>query len=200
MKLIDQILGKKNNIRVLRYLIKHKDWEFNITELSKDLGMNKGILSRLIKKLGEDNLIKINRKGKIVLFKINKENLIIKKLIIPLFRLEENLFDLYIKPKILGVKSREIVSIMLYGSYARGEFTLTSDIDLMIIVKRKNNGIIKKFEKLKRNFLDEDMLLNVDIISSREFRNLYKMKEPLIMQMRKDCKILIGKKFDEIIK
>ena len=109
MQLLEQTFGSKNSIKVLRQLAKHENWEFNITELSKDIKINKGVLSRLIKKLKENNLIKVNQKGKIILFKINKEHLLMKNFIIPTFKLEENLFNDFIKPKLLGLKSDNIL-------------------------------------------------------------------------------------------
>ena len=93
MQLIENILGKKNNIKVLRHLIKHKNWQFNITELAKDIYINKGVLSRLIDDLEKENVIRVSKKGKIKLFSINKENLFIKKTIIPLFEKEDILVD-----------------------------------------------------------------------------------------------------------
>ena len=122
MQLLEQTFGSKNSIKVLRQLAKHENWEFNITELARDININKGILSRLIRKLNENNIIKTNQKGKIMLFKINKENILIRNLIIPAFKIEDKLFDEFIKPRILKLKSKDLLSIILYGSYAKGDF------------------------------------------------------------------------------
>ena len=153
MQLLEQIFGSRNNIRVLRYLVNHSDWEFNISELARDLAVNKGILSRLIKKLKENNIIKLNQKGKIVLFKLNKENLIIKSLIIPTFNLEKNFFNEFIMPEISKLKSKDIISIILYGSYAKNTFNLNSDIDLLVIMNNKDKKLEEIIDKLKRKFL-----------------------------------------------
>ncbi|MFH1209190.1 MAG: nucleotidyltransferase domain-containing protein [archaeon] len=198
MQLIECVLGKKNNIKILRYLIKHRDWEFNITELSKDIEVNKGILSRIVKDLEKNNIIRVNRKGRILLFKINKENLIIRKIIIPLFESEEIFFDLNIKNRILKIKDKNIISIILYGSYAREDFKIVSDMDLMVVVKKRST-IIKKIEDLKKEFFDDDLILNVDIVRLTELKNLYKRREPLITSIEKNHKTIYGKKFKEMI-
>ena len=78
MQLLESILGKKNNLKIIRTLVLRKDWQYNITELSKDININKGVLSRLVEELEKENVIKVNRKGKIKLFSINKENPFIK--------------------------------------------------------------------------------------------------------------------------
>ena len=200
MQLLEQTFGSKNSIKVLRQLAKHENWEFNITELARDVNINKGVLSRLIKKLNENNIIKVNQKGKIMLFKINKENTLIKNLIIPAFKIEDKLFDEFIKPRILKLKSKDLLSIILYGSYAKEDFKLTSDLDLLIIIKNKNDQLENEINELKREFLEEDLLVRVDIMTLKEFKRLYKLKEPLIISIEKDHKILYGYNFNDLIK
>ncbi|MEK6862729.1 MAG: nucleotidyltransferase domain-containing protein [Nanoarchaeota archaeon] len=200
MQLLEQVLGSRNNIRVLRYLVKHLNWEFNISELSKDTGINKGALSRLIKKLKQNNTIKINQKGKIILFKLNKENIIMKNLIIPLFKKEDNFFNQFIRPKLLKLKAKNALSIILYGSYARNDFKLSSDLDLLIIVKSKDTKFENEIDELKKEFLDNDILVRTDIMALNEFKKLYKIKEPLIMSIEKNHEVLYGKNLTELIK
>ncbi len=200
MQPLEQIFGSKNNVRVLRYLIKHPDWEFNITELSNDTKINKGTLSKLIKRLSENNAVRMNKKGKILLFKLNKENLLIKNLIIPSFKIEDSLFDNFIKPKIIRLRSKNIISIILYGSYSKGDFRLNSDLDLLIVVKNKNKELQNKINDLRKNFLEEDLLLRVDVMNLNEFRKLHNLKEPLLLSIEKNNKRLYGKSFNEIIK
>jgi len=192
------VLGTKNSINVVRHLIMHKDWEFNITELSKDSKINKGVLSRLIKKLEKENIINVNRKGKILLFKINKDNLFVQKVIIPFFEKEDSFFDDFIKDKLI-LKDRSVLSIILYGSYASGKVTLRSDVDVLVVVINKNKSIIEKTQEIKKNFLVRDMLLRIDIISLKEFRKLYKTKEPLIESIKENHKILFGRKLNELL-
>ena len=198
MQLIEIILGKKNNIKVLRHLIKHKDWQFNITELAKDTNINKGILSRLIDNLEKENIIKINRKGKIKLFSVNKENLFIKEVIMPIFEKEDTFYYSALDKFVKKIKN-DVVSIIAYGSVVSGEIKLTSDIDILVIINKKNKILEKKINELKKEFLDNDLLLRVDLININELRKLYKTKEPFIKTLIKNHKILYGKQLIEMI-
>jgi len=199
MQLIENILGKKNNIKVLRHLIKHKNWQFNITELAKDSYINKGALSRLIGNLEKENIIKVSKKGKIKLFSINKENLFIKNIIIPLFE-KEDIFYYEILDKFVKKIKKDVISIIAYGSVVSKEIKLTSDIDVLVIINKKNEILENKINKLKEEFLDNDLLLRVDLINIKELRKLHKTKEPFMVSLIKNHKILYGKSLMEMVK
>lgn len=198
MQLLEIILGKKNNIKVLRHLALHKNWQFNITELARDLSVNKGILSRLIEDLEKENLIKITRKGKIKLFSINKDNLFIKDIIISLFEKEAD-FPKKILKNLVNKLKNKVESILLYGSFAKGTAKLSSDIDVLIIVDKKENSLEREIEVFKKDFLKDDLLLRVDVIDILELKNLYKTQEPFIKSVIKNHKLLSGKSIKELV-
>jgi predicted nucleotidyltransferase len=199
MQLIEQILGKKNNVKVLRHLIKHKDWQFNITEMAKDTGINKGVLSRLISELGKENIIKVNSKGKIKLFSVNKENLFIKEVIVPLFEKEDKFYYETLKRFVQKIKDATI-SIILYGSVASGKARLTSDIDVLVIVNKKDIILEDRINKIKEEFLKNDLLLRVDVLTLNELKKIYNNEEPFVKSIIKNNKTLHGKNFLDLVR
>ena len=116
----------------------------------------------------------------------------------PLFQKEETIILDYLKKEINKIINKNIISIILYGSFASGKAKLTSDIDVMII-SQKTNLLNKKLNKLKQDFLKNDLLLRIDILNLAEFKKLYKQKEPLIRSIIKNHKIICGKKISEIL-
>lgn len=199
MQLIEQILGKKNNVKVLRHLIRHKDWQFNITEMAKDTGINKGVLSRLISELGKENIIKVNSKGKIKLFSVNKENLFIKEAIVPLFEKEDKFYYETLKKFVQKIKDATI-SIILYGSVASGKARLTSDIDVLVIVNKKDIILEDRINKIKEEFLKNDLLLRVDVLTLNELKKIYNNEEPFVKSIIKNNKTLHGKKLLDLVR
>ena len=199
MQLIEKIIGKKNNIKILRHLTKHKGWQFNITELAKDTQINKGILSRLINDLEKENIIKVHRKGKIKLFSINKENLFIKEVIMPVFEKEDKFYYNTLDKLVKKIK-KNVISIIAYGSVVSGKIKLTSDIDVLVIVNKKEKILEEKINKIQKEFLENDLLLRVDLISISELKKIYKTKEPFIKSLIKNHKILYGKSLMDVIK
>ncbi len=202
MQLIENLFGSRSRIKALKKLSKHKDWWFNITELSKDIGMNKGGLSKILNRLEKENLIIMNRKGKIKIFKINGQNIFVSNVIVTLFKMEEGFFS-DIKKKITEqFPEKQIVSIILYGSYAKGLERLDSDIDLMVIAENKVSERKCKIiaEKLSSEFLNKGLMLTIDIIIKDEFRKLYLQKEPSIKSIAETGIVLEGKNIEELIR
>ena len=194
MQLIEDILGSKNKIKLIRFLIKHKNWEFNITELSKDLGINKGNISNLVKELEKNNILIINKKGKILLFKL-RDNQFVKDILEPLFDKESSFFEHYTnKIKNICKIDKNIISAILYGSVARDKATMKSDIDILIITNNEKIDVKDKISKIS-----DEILINVDTMKIMEFRKAYYEKEPLIKSILNNHKVLYGKDILEII-
>ena len=98
----------------------------------------------------------------------------IKKILI---EFKEKLIELY------GAKLKEVI---LYGSYARGEETEDSDIDLAIVLK----GDIRPFEEIDRMTniagdidLKYNILLSLHPISEKIYIN---RKTPLLVNIREE--------------
>lgn len=85
---LEDIIGSKNKIKLLRFLSNNRDWQFNLAEISKKIGLDKGALSRLVKELEAKGVLEVKRSGKLVLFKINEDNKAISEQVIPLFSKE----------------------------------------------------------------------------------------------------------------
>lgn len=85
---LEELIGSKNKIKLLRYLSNNKDWQFNLSEISRKIFLDKGVLSRLVKDLEKAGAIEVKRSGKLILFKINESNSLILNSIIPLFSKE----------------------------------------------------------------------------------------------------------------
>jgi len=77
-------------------------------------------------------------------------------------------------------------SLILYGSYARGESTYESDIDFLLVIK----GLINPIEEINKTLpIVSDLSLKYDVVISiypvtKEW--LEKRESPLLMNIRKE--------------
>jgi DNA-binding MarR family transcriptional regulator len=72
---LEAVLGSRSKIKLLRFLAKNNDWQFNLAEISKSTGVDKGALSRLIKEFETKKILDVKRSGKLLLFKLSKNKL-----------------------------------------------------------------------------------------------------------------------------
>lgn len=129
---------------VLEYFIKNPEKEFHIRELAKLTRRSPTTISKYLKNFEKQNLLKSRKKFKHILFKANTDSLSFKDLKIytninNLRRsgLIEYLIDEFNHPE----------TIVLFGSYRKGEDIQISDIDILTITTLKKKIDLEKFEK-----------------------------------------------------
>ena len=77
-----EFMGDSPTIRVLDYLLTERDLDFSITDIAKNSRISRTTLYRIWKNLIKNKIITPTRIiGKARLYKLNKENMIIKKLV-----------------------------------------------------------------------------------------------------------------------
>jgi len=204
MQLIEEILGSKTKIALLRVLSRHKNWEYSIAELSKDVSLDKSLVSKTIKDLEKDNIVKTFIKGKNKLCRINIENKIVRDIVIDLFDKESKIVEevsTNLIKKIVPRNFPSISSLLMYGSIVKENFTPRSDIDVMIIVKNNTEviDIRKKLEGVSSDFMKDDLMVTFDVITEKEFKKLFSNREPTILDIVKFNKLLYGKDVRDII-
>ncbi|MBQ3474567.1 MAG: nucleotidyltransferase domain-containing protein [Bacilli bacterium] len=88
-----------------------------------------------------------------------------------------------------------VKKIILYGSYARGDFSESSDIDIMILTDFTDNEIIEEREKVWDIAYDIELDNNFDITLSPLVKNIDKFNYwleamPFYMNVQKEGVIL----------
>ena len=77
-----EFMGDSPTIRVLDYLLTERDLDFSITDMAKNAGIGRTTLYRIWNDLIKNKIIVPTRViGKAKLYKLNKDNFVIKKLI-----------------------------------------------------------------------------------------------------------------------
>lgn len=135
---IDRLFGSKTRVTLLTKLLMNPEKNFYIRELSTELNIPYSMLHKEEKNLVSLNIINEEKKGKVTLLSVNKN--------LPYF---VELKNLLIKTAGLGdlLKSalselRGIRYALVYGSFASGEESASSDIDVLIIGSDKEEQIL----------------------------------------------------------
>ena len=92
-----------------------------------------------------------------------------------------------LKEGLVRIYADELKAVYLYGSYARGEASSDSDIDVLVVLKGDFNYI----EMLKRSddftialCLENDVLISRAFVSEAEYKS---KQTPFLMNVRRDA-------------
>lgn len=189
--MLDNILGSKVKIKIIRKLVSLENREFNFEELSKSLNLSFGAVHPALRELSDSRIVVVRKMGKSKLYSINKKHLIFNEI--------KNLFNVetasFLKVAIKFSKTvdkKGIKNILLFGSVARGEASEKSDIDILIIYKNKS------FEKENidaqtQKFLDmHDVEIIPTYLSMKEALKRRKKFDRFIMNVINEGKVLYG--------
>ena len=139
-----QLYQKVTQLKVLSHFFDNPNEEFYLRELARLLQISPMTVKRALDDLVNDKLIIKQEKKNQILYHANTESNAFKfaKISYNLAWLDEKAIVEYLLDKIPGINS-----IILFGSYAKGENDKHSDLDLLIICTTKK---IEPFEIEKR--------------------------------------------------
>jgi len=185
----------ENKLRILLYIYEKK--ETHLQEIAKNLRIHPYSLQKTIKSLksvleerkaGRTLLLSLDKKmpdyfdllSTIEDYKLKAENKILKLLI-------KNLQEFFSKDK-------NILSCLVFGSYAREAVKESSDIDLLFIVKKKDKELLKRCSQLSTLLGKE---INPLVFDERQFKEVLGIKEPAIASLLEPSQrlIVIGKEY-----
>lgn len=195
--ILEYIFNKSSNVQVLRTL---NDRVAGVSgrETARLSGLNLRSAQLALENL--DSLKIVNRLvgGREHLFTLNRDNFIVQCIIIPLFESEQTfrkeLFSAITK-ELKGITD----SLIIFGSVARKEDTIESDLDLCIVYSKSKNKIEsiidKKRIQLNKNF---SIALAPLLITKSEFRKRAKLNKSPVSDIINDGKVLSGLSLEKL--
>lgn len=173
---IDKLFGSHTRVQVLTKLITNSNRSFYIRELSRDLELTFSVVYKEIENLKKLGLVTEERKGRLRLFRINKESIIyddLRKLLLKTAALGQVLKNTI--PKINDTKYT-----LIYGSFARGRELEISDIDLLVIGNIQEEELMKGIREVEKK-LGRD--ISYILWSEKEFKERVKAKHHLLTEI-----------------
>jgi predicted nucleotidyltransferase len=154
-KVLNLVFSSSSHIAVLRALQNHK---VGITgrEIARLSGLSPKTALHTLSELEDIKIVKRVIGGRDHHFSVNRENYLIKNGILPLLQAENEFLPqliLLLKNKL----SKYCISIILFGSVARNEETIESDLDICFVVQNKKTQkiIISIVHELQERIFNE---------------------------------------------
>ncbi len=165
--MFDLISKSKVRRQILKILFSSPDKEFYLSEIAKKIDASVGNCQRELEKMVRANVLTSQKKVNLRVYSVDRRN--------PFYRDLQNIIN-----KTIGIEEeirrmiRKISGVrfaFIFGSYAKGELSSVSDIDLFIIGKIDEDALIKKLTKSEKSI---DREINYHIYSEKEFKKKFR--------------------------
>ncbi len=182
--MIYKLFSSKTRVEILKLFLFNPQDSFYQRQISAITHQPIRGVQREVIKLESIGLIEKSIQGNRIYYKTNKKCPIFEQLKMILFKsvgiaevLEKNL------------KKRNNIKIaFIYGSYAKGQENLLSDIDLMVVGSITSKELSSILSKPKRELTRE---INYAVFPQQEFRERIRNKDHFLNAVLKDKKIFI---------
>lgn len=132
-------------------------------------------------------------------FTLNREHYLAKKIIENVYESERE-FANSIFERIKKSLRKESVSLIIFGSVARKDETVESDLDLCIIYQSKKSLVEEKITGLREKLYNEfGVTLAPFYITQRDFKSSAKNKKKPVNNIIEDGRVIYGKSINRLI-
>ncbi len=179
----------ENKLKILRFIYEKK--ETHLQEIAKNLKIHPYSLQKTLKSI--KSVLEERKAGRTILLSLDKKmpDYFDLLLVIEDYKLKTENKDLKLLIKNLQdffSQNKDILTCLIFGSYARETITEASDIDLLFILRKKEEEISKKCSQLSTLLSKE---INPLIFNESEFKKALKIKEPAIASILEPSQRLI---------
>jgi predicted nucleotidyltransferase len=186
--ILDEILGNKTKVRLLRSFFMYPEKGFTESELERIAGIPQASVHRNVKSLLENGLLDRKRIGKANIFSLNKEH-VLYPLLNSNFGLERNVIA-ELKTMISeAVKNlAEVELVVLFGSIVKGMERSDSDVDIFIVCKGETSKLEDKLKDLTN--ISQNKFGNPVSLMIKHKRELQELKTRSIYEEIKNGEII----------
>ena len=188
--MLNKLFSSKTRVEILRLFLFNTDNSFYQRQVSSLINRPIRGVQREVEKLLKIEFLEKSVNGNRVYYKANRNN--------PIFEDLKNIFfkSVGIAEAIKeNIKDKKIKIAFIYGSYARGQESLLSDIDLMVIGDISSKQLSGLLSKPKMELMRE---INYTVFSLNEFIVKAVQKDHFINSVLKNKKIFIIGSDDEL--
>lgn len=160
--MLEIILGSRTRTRVLSLLLLSPDPPLHVRELARRSDVNINAVRRELARLEQAGIVRSSSKGNLLLYEANPAS--------PIF---DDLRSLFLKTEgIVGALSKALSEMegikkaFVFGSFASGEVTLQSDVDLIVVGSIDEDRLMHAARELEERFSRE---VNYILLSSEEY-------------------------------
>ncbi len=194
---LDRLLTTRSRVAVLRYLVL-TGVELSGRQIARALGVSPKPLNEVLTGLADEGVLVRRTVGKTHLFRINRDNILVSELLLPLFEREHKMLSVALEEVFTGLEGR-VRSAVLYGSVGRGEEGPDSDLDLLIVTE--DAAVPKILEDRAVDFLKRyGNILSPLVITLNELRHRYLEGDEFLREALAQGQVVFGESPLELLR
>ncbi len=189
---LESVLGNKVTITLLRTMINYRGKIFTIRGLASEAKISHNEAALTVHDLAKLGIVTIQPVGRAYQIELNDKSYILNKIIEPIISVEKNTFGDLVQLLKKHLDTKKIVTAAIFGSVAKGDEKLDSDIDLLVISNDHDHAIKQISAASQQVFSIFHATLSHIIFTEKEFKD--KQKGSLVKSIINNHVLICGKK------
>lgn len=188
--MLEKLFTSVTRVNILEEFLLNSGNEYHIRGLARIVDVTPIYVQKELKNLESLGLLESRKKGNMILYKLRTKSPI-----------SEDLKRIFLKTESIGqailkdLDERKIKFAFIFGSFAKGVETQTSDVDMLIIGNVNEDDILRSISKTEKRIGRE---INFILWTEKEFLEKVEKKIPLIKEISKTPIIMIVGDEDEL--
>lgn len=174
---LENLFRSRAMILILKLLFLNSSNEFHANDIARKSGLAPSTVAKEMPLIYNMGLVQRRAQGNLVFYKINNKSIIFNELK-RIFLKFEMLDEVISK----DLPKEQIKYALIYGSFAKGTESQSSDVDLLVIGDVKEDDVLRSISKTERRIGRE---INFILWTEREFLERAEKKIPLIKEISK---------------
>jgi len=199
---LDDLFRTATRVKILRLLARNPEMIFTGREIARNIGMASSNVSRALSGLEEIGVLNSVAKGRSLLYRLNTRHILCDRLLRNLFEKEAGNLNAVLAELSLNWPN-DIRSLICYGSVARGEERISSDVDLCFVARDpySRRRLSRKLEEVQAEFyLRTGNRFSPYVISARDFAVRYRRAHSLIRRIASEGWVVRGDSIGDLVK
>ncbi|MFH1821106.1 MAG: nucleotidyltransferase domain-containing protein [Methanobacteriota archaeon] len=188
--MLELLMGSRTRVKILAMFLLSPGKKFYVRELARKTGSNTNSVRRELNRLESIGLLRSETSGNLKYYAADEK--------MPIYG---ELRSMFLKTEGLGEAIKEnlkklgkVKLAFIYGSFAKGEAQLKSDIDLMIVGEVNERKLLPLVRKTEERLSRE---INYTLFTTAEFESRVKRKDPFVSDVLKGKRIQLVGEDDE---
>lgn len=136
---VESILGTRSRVAVLR-LLRGINVPLNASQIASRTGLTRPAVTSVLHDFAAMGIVRSSSAGRANVHSLEHDNIYVERMIAPLFNTEEHLPD-DLTEELRTSFENLTASIVLFGSYARGDQDESSDVDVVLVARDRESQL-----------------------------------------------------------